>query len=251
MSETWFILWFLGDPVFWDWARTLGAAALGAGATAFFASGAQKAQFRQQLDAQTKQWGNERDAKVIDDSMADARKLVEDFTSVHREIQQHEGSVGAIFGKDSYPEAWSKIWTKERSLKIDVASEYIVDDRTRSEIGRIVRILDQAGDITSEGWHGRSTMSLRRLTLNVTSAAITELGAYIRHAERSTVNDTHLDTLVRIAAAYDDYIDMEIERAEEAGRELVEAERAEAEQAVESAQPETPEQDPPSTTDRG
>lgn len=248
MTDTWWIFWFLGDPVFWEWARPLGAAALGAGATAFLSSRAQNHQFRLQLKSQEKQWTDERGAKVVDDSMADARQLIEDFMTVHREVQEHERIAGEPFA-----EAWPKIWTTERSLKIDVTSEFIIDARTRSEIARIVQILDNADDITSGSWSGRSPLGLRGLALNVTSAAITELGSYIRHGERSTDADAQLDKLDQIRRDYDDYVDVEVARAEHAA-EALEEERFEEErhlqerleqQRIEDEAPNDPEADGP------
>lgn len=128
----WDWLWaWVRDPVVWDWVRTTGAALLGALIGGLFTLWGQRQSAAQQIARESEASVRQRHDSLRDQSIADAKLLFAEFTALHRDIQVSELELGNYIDGHTWLPSWNKLWTKARSLDMDVRARLLTDELIR------------------------------------------------------------------------------------------------------------------------
>jgi hypothetical protein len=226
----WDWLWaWTRDPVVWEWFRPALAALAGAVVGGAFALWGQQQSAAGQNEREKEAWLREQTAQRHERAREDARKLFEDFTDLHREIQETPSGVMRP-PRASFHDDWKRIWDRSRSLAMDVRARLIPDDddNTRGKVQELVHFLDLADDIAADGWGGvpiKVAPTLEYLTLQVSAEGIEVLGAYLRGAPHATTRQQAWDELRQASVDYAHWEQREIQRHEALAAEWMEEQR--------------------------
>lgn len=170
------------------------------------------------------QWVRDTGMRAREVLHPDVRDLLEEFTSVHRELEAAVPNFAQTMGRTSWLEEWSKVWTNERSLKLDVYRELILDEDSRNALKRVCALLDGASNITDEAFTGKPpARDLRTLGMNLSSSGIGIVALYLRNEPYLPKDEPHWAVFEQRLAKYSAWeeagIEQSIRNAEEAVQE--------------------------------
>jgi len=218
---------FLQDGAFWSWFRTLFAALLGALVGGLFTLWGQARAARSQIAAQvmrdaveeqrtTTAWERTQDAQARADSLDEARRLHRSFSALHGELQGNDLSVNEVIRGVDWQPRWRTIWTPERSLDLDITSDLIRDEAARAQVQRVLKLLDNARDISLDGWPGATRYPLRTLALNLSALGTKIVAAYLRRDPPPEEYETTMAALEDNLKRFEEWQDDQVRRAEAA-----------------------------------
>lgn len=223
----WDSLWaWSRDAAVWDSLRPAFAALIGALVGGLFTLWGQRRASTTQITRDEKAALREEDIRRRDQARADARALFEDFTQLHREIQEAPASIGQQAGLSSWRKEWKAIWTRERSLVLDVRARLVPDDASRRLVQELVQLLDLAGDV-SGGYEAAGnpvalSTPLHYVVSQLSAEGIEVMGAYLRGATHATTRQQMWDDMRRARSDLADWQQHEVDRAEAMAEEYAE-----------------------------
>lgn len=215
----WDWLWaWSRDAAVWNSLRPAFAALIGALVGGLFTLWGQRRASIAQVTRDENAALREEDIRRRDQARADARALFEDYTELHREIQEAPASLGQQAGLSSWHKEWRAIWTRERSLVLDVRARLVPDDATRQLVQEVVQLLDLAGTV-SGGFEAAGnpvalSTPLRYVVSQLSAEGIEVMGAYLRGATHATTRQQMWDDLRRARSDLADWEQREVDRAE-------------------------------------
>jgi hypothetical protein len=128
---------------------------------------------------------------------------------------------------------WSKIWTRSRSLDLDVRARLLTDSSIRAEVQELVKYFDSAVDYADGGDGGfRSppNTNLHYMVSQLSAEGVEVMGAYLRGEGHSTTRQKMWDELARADSTYREWEAYEIARidalAEEQEQDILRQERS-------------------------
>ena len=222
----WDWLWaWTRDPVVWDWVRTTGAALLGALIGGLFTLWGQRQSAAQQVAREDAASKRHRLDALRDQSRDDAKTLFVAFTELHREIQTAPLTIGQHMNGQLWAPEWGKLWTRNRSLDLDVRARLLTDPDTRIKVQALVGYLDSASDFADGGDGGFPSplsTNLHYMVSQLSAEGVELMGAYLRGEEHVTTRQPMWDDLARATMAYAEWEDYEIARMEALAEEQAE-----------------------------
>jgi hypothetical protein len=243
----WDWLWaWTRDPVVWDWFRPALAALAGAIVGGAFTLWGQRQSASGQKKRDDEAWVRAQTAQRHERAREDARKLFEDFTDLHREIQETPSGV-LRKPRTSFHDDWKVIWDRSRSLTMDVRARLVPDDDTRGKVQELVHFLDIADEVAADGWGGvpvKVSPGLEYLVLQVSAEGIEILGAYLRGAAPETHRQQVWDELRQASVDYAAWEIREVQRLEADAADWVERERQRKKVDAVAAEEQPPSQSP-------
>ncbi|MEV7797472.1 hypothetical protein AB0O14_00130 [Microbacterium foliorum] len=231
----WDWLWaWTRDPVVWDWLRPAFAALAGALVGGGFTLWGQRQSAHVQRERDKDAWTREQVASSHERAREDARKLFEDFTDLHREIQESPSGI-RLPPRTRWETEWKKIWNRSRSLSLDVRARLIPDDVVRGQVQELVQFLGIASEVSGDSWEGnvvRVPTPLLSIVTQISAEGIDVMGAYLRGAPHASTRDAFWDEMRRTSRDYDQWVDGEIARNEAMYEEWLREQRAAAQAAA-------------------
>ncbi|MGW9114779.1 hypothetical protein [Microbacterium sp. NPDC055683] len=225
----WDWLWaWTRDPEVWEWLRPTGAALLGALVGGLFTLWGQRQSAAQVADRETKAADRVRYETLRDQSREEAHKLFTGFTELHRDIQDSPWTFSQIANGRHWASHWREIWTKDRSLDLDVRARLLTDAETRRQVQKLVWYLDSAennadGPFAQYGeFRSPLDTNLRYMVEQLSAEGIELLGAYLRGERYETTREVMWRDLAAAETAYieweaDHFARMEAQAEEQAG----------------------------------
>ena len=161
-------------------------------------------------------WERDSEAQTRAALHDDVRDILEELTAVHRELEAAVPTFAEAMGKESWEKRWPAIWTDERSLKIGVMRELILDEDARDALKRVVKLLDQSPNITSPSYPGRvAGEELRVLGMKLASSGIGIVAPYLRNERYTTTDEEYWKPLETAASQYKEWEAEQERRASE------------------------------------
>ncbi|MBS1896959.1 MAG: hypothetical protein JSS88_06210 [Actinobacteria bacterium] len=204
--NAWEWLWAWGrDPAVWEWLRPTAAALLGAFVGGLFTLWGQRQSASQQVAREEAESVKRRGEALRDQSREDAKLLFAEFTALHRAIQTSELSFGNHVDGHTWIPEWNDIWTRERSLDLDVRARLLTDPIIREQVQRLVEYLDRA-PLYSDGGDGEFDSpldtNLHYMVGQLSAEGVELLGAYLRGDSHATVRQRMWDDLAECDRAF-------------------------------------------------
>lgn len=218
MDWDWNVLWWwVADDAVWEWLRPLGAALLGAVIGGSFTLWGQARATREQAARDAAAADRARTEVLRDHSREDAKVLFVAFTELHREIQSSVLTFAQHMNGQHWAADWGKIWTRSRSLDLDVRARLLTDPSIRARVQELVKYLDSAVDYADGGDGGfRSplTTNLHYMVSQLSAEGLEVVGAYLRGEGHSTTRQEMWDDLARADSMYREWEEYEVARME-------------------------------------
>ncbi|EYT59709.1 hypothetical protein [Microbacterium sp. UCD-TDU] len=220
MAWDWNMLWWwVADDAVWEWLRPLGAALLGAIVGGSFALWGQIRAGREQAVRDTATADRARADALRDQSRAEAMQLFTDFTELHRDIRNTPSTFADWADSRHWVPKWRDLWTDDRSLDIEVRARLLTDEDTRAQVQTVVYYLDRAARYAATGpgtYSPHGGFSIQYYVKHLADEGVAVVGAYLRGEPHATLREATWVNLRKVEAAYDEWEEYEVERAEQA-----------------------------------